>query len=124
MIGTVQPDVMAAFYEKVFQKKPDMSEGGWSGWSVGSSFFTVGHHSKMEGKSKDPGRVMFNLETAEVKEEFERISKIEGVEIIKEPYGMTESGESSSDDDAMWIATFADPDGNYFQLMSPWEEEK
>jgi len=20
-----------------------------------------------------------------------------------------------------WIATFADPDGNYFQLMSPWE---
>jgi predicted enzyme related to lactoylglutathione lyase len=22
-----------------------------------------------------------------------------------------------------WIATFADPDGNYFQLMTPWEEE-
>jgi predicted lactoylglutathione lyase len=23
----------------------------------------------------------------------------------------------------MWIATFADPDGNYFQLMSPWEKD-
>ncbi len=22
------------------------------------------------------------------------------------------------------IATFADPDGNYFQLMSPWDMEK
>lgn len=20
-----------------------------------------------------------------------------------------------------WIATFSDPDGNYFQLMTPWE---
>jgi len=23
-----------------------------------------------------------------------------------------------------WIATFADPDGNYFQLVSPMEPEK
>lgn len=122
MIGTMQPKEMAEFYEQVFQKKPDMKDGEWSGWSVGASFFTVGHHSKMEGKSKEAGRVMFNLETAEVKEEFERISKIEGIEVVKEPYGMTEDGEPSSDDDAMWIATFADPDGNYFQLMSPWKE--
>lgn len=122
MMGTMQPDVMSAFYEKVFGKKPDMKDGEWSGWSVGASFFSVGHHSKMEGQAKDPGRVMFNLETKDVKEEFDRIKGIEGAEVIKEPYGMTESGEASSDDDAMWIATFADPDGNYFQLMSPWKE--
>lgn len=112
MIGTMQPKVLADFYNQVFDKKPDMEEGGWSGWSVGNTFFTVGEHSKMGGKTKDPGRVMFNLETKEVKEEFERIKKIDGAEVIKEPYQMEEA----------WIATLADPDGNYFQLMTPWEK--
>jgi predicted enzyme related to lactoylglutathione lyase len=32
--------------------------------------------------------------------------------VVKEPYELQ----------GMWIATFADPDGNYFQLTSPWEE--
>ncbi len=108
----MQPKVMAAFYEKVFDKKPDMSEGGWSGWSVGSAFFSVGEHSEMKGQAKDPGRVMFNLETKEVKEEFERI-KASGATVIKELYEMGGG----------WIATFADPDGNYFQIMTPWDNK-
>ena len=116
MIGTMQPKVLTEFYEKVFQKKPDMIDEGGSGWQVGACFFGIGHHSKMEGMTRDPGRVMFNLETTEVKEEFERI-KAFGAAVIKEPYEM-EGYEG------MWIATFADPDGNYFQLMSPWEENK
>ncbi len=37
--------------------------------------------------------------------------KAAGAVVIKEPYEMQ----------GMWIATLADPDGNYFQLMSPWE---
>ena len=52
MVGTMQPKVMIEFYEKVFDKKPDMTEGEWAGWQVGATFFGVGHHSKMEGKSK------------------------------------------------------------------------
>ncbi len=113
MIGTTQPKVMADFYEKVFAKKPDMVEDAWAGWQVGVTFFGVGSHSKMEGMSKEPGRVMFNLETADVKEEFNRIKEL-GATVIKEPYEMGPT----------WIATFADPDGNYFQLMAPWEESK
>jgi predicted enzyme related to lactoylglutathione lyase len=111
MVGTMQPKEMSEFYKKIFDKAPDMSEGGWSGWLVGSTFFNVGEHSEMNGKTKDPGRVMFNLETKEVKEEFERIKKA-GATVIKEPYEMG----------GAWIATFADPDGNYFQLMTPWEK--
>jgi predicted enzyme related to lactoylglutathione lyase len=111
MVGSMQPKVMAEFYEKVFEKKPDMVDGDWSGWQVGASFFGVGEHTEMKGKAKEGGRVMFNLETKDVKGEFERISKIKGVEVVKEPYDLQ----------GMWIATFADPDGNYFQLMSPWE---
>lgn len=110
MVGTKQPKEMAEFYEKVFNKKPDMVEGEWAGWQVGSAFFSVGEHSEMGGKAKDPGRIMFNLETKEVKEEFERIKAV-GATVIKEPYDMG----------GAWIATLADPDGNYFQLMTPWE---
>ncbi len=113
MVGSMQPKAMADFYESVFEKKPDMKEGEWAGWQVGSSFFSVGEHSEMSGKAKDPGRVMFNLETKQVKEEFERIKAIHGAVVIKEPYEMQ----------GMWIATIADPDGNYFQLMSPWENK-
>ncbi len=55
--------------------------------------------------------MIFSLETSEVQQEFDRIKNIDGVTVIKEPYEMA----------TMWIATFADPDGNYFQLMSPWQ---
>ena len=110
MIGTAQPKALAQFYEKVLNKKPDMTEGNWSGWQDGKTFFSVGEHSEVKGKAKEPQRVIFNFETKEVKEEFERIKKA-GATVIKEPYEMQ----------GMWIATFADPDGNYFQLMTPWE---
>lgn len=110
----MQPKEMAKFYEAVIGKPADMEEGGWYGWSVGSAFFSVGEHSEMGGEAKDPGRVMFNFETKEVKEEFERISKIEGVKVVKEPYEMGGG----------MIATLADPEGNYFQLVTPWESEK
>ena len=112
-IGSMQVSVLAEFYEKVFQKKADMEEGGYYGWQVGSGFLTVGEHSKAEGKSKDPVRVILNFETKEVKEEFERIKEL-GAEVIAEPYEMG----------GAWIATLADPDGNYFQLMTPWESPK
>jgi predicted enzyme related to lactoylglutathione lyase len=113
MIGTMQTKEMAEFYEKVFERKPDMFENNYYGWQVGECFFTIGEHSEMGGKSKDSGRVMFNLETPDVKKEFERIKEL-GAEVVKEAY---EVGEN------MWIATFADLDGNYFQLMTPWGED-
>lgn len=113
MIGTMQVKQMAEFYEKVFGRPADMIDGGFHGWAVGDGFITVGEHSEMGGMSKDPARVMFNFETTEVKEEFDRIVAA-GATVIKAPYEMS----------GAWIATLADPDGNYFQLMTPWEPEK
>ncbi len=106
----MQPKVLAEFYEKVFQKPTDMQDGDWYGWQVGGVFFSVGEHSKAKGQSKNPERIIFNFETKEVKKEFERIKKL-GATVIKEPYEMGGG----------LIATFADPDGNYFQLMTPWD---
>ncbi len=110
MIGTKQSKALATFYEKVIGKPADMvdSENGFYGWQVGSAYLSVLEHSEMGGNTKDPGRVMLNFETSQVKEEFERIKALGGV-VIKAPY---EIGGG-------WIATLADPDGNYFQLVSP-----
>ena len=116
MIGTHQPKELAQFYEKVFDKAPDMQDGTWSGWQVGNCFFNIGEHSEVKGKAKEPQRIILNLETKDVEEEFKRIKKIENAKVIKAPYNPGEA-------ERMSIATFADPDGNYFQLMSPWEEE-
>jgi len=110
MLGTKQPKELANFYEKVIGKPADMvdSENGFYGWQVGSAYLSVLEHSEMGGNAKDPGRVMLNFETSQVKEEFERIKSLGGV-VIKAPY---EIGGG-------WIATLADLDGNYFQLVSP-----
>ena len=110
MIGTKQPKVLATFYEKVLGKPAEMvdQENGFFGWQVGSSYFSVLDHSEMGGKTKDPGRVMMNFETTQVKEEFERM-KAAGAIVIRAPYEMGGG----------WIATLADPDGNYFQLVTP-----
>ena len=110
MIGTKQPAALAAFYEKVLAKPADMvdPDNGFWGWQAGGAFLSILEHSAMGGSTKDPGRVMLNFETPQVKEEFERIKALGG-EVIRAPYEM-EGG---------WIATLADPDGNYFQLVSP-----
>lgn len=110
MIGTKQPGVLAAFYEKVLGQPAGMvdEKNGFWGWQVGNTYLSVLDHSEMGGSTKDPGRIMFNFETTQVKVEFERI-KAAGAKVIKAPYEMGGG----------WIATLADPDGNYFQLVTP-----
>jgi predicted enzyme related to lactoylglutathione lyase len=112
IIGTKQLKILSVFYEKVLGKPADMvdNDNGFLGWQVGGTYLGVLEHSEMGGKTKDPGRVMLNFETTQVKEEFERIKAI-GASVIKEPGEMGQG----------LIATLADPDGNYFQLMTPME---
>ena len=63
-------------------KKADMEEeGGWYGWLVGKTFFSIGNHSEVKGKSSEPQRIIVNLETDDVKGHFERIKEA-GAEVI------------------------------------------
>ncbi len=110
MIGSNKPDQLAAFYEKVLGKPADYADKGWFGFQIGSTFVSIGEHSEVKESALEPQRIMFNFETADVSAEFERIKAL-GATVIKEPYEM-EGG---------MIATFADVDGNYFQLMLPWK---
>lgn len=109
MINTGNLEQMKSFYKQVFGS--EMDEMG--GWLVGGTYLGLMEHSEVSGKNDKVSRIMFNLESEDVQNEFERISKIEGVEVIKEPYQM-EGWDG-------WIATLSDPDGNYFQLISPWD---
>jgi predicted enzyme related to lactoylglutathione lyase len=114
MIGTANLEQMGEFYTKILgDPNPEMSDDSGKGWQVEDFFFGIGRHSEVSGENKEPARVIFNFETKEIQEEYERI-KATGAKVVKELYEM--DGMKG-----MWIATFADPDGNYFQLMSPWE---
>jgi predicted enzyme related to lactoylglutathione lyase len=113
MIGSQDAPRLAAYYTKLFGK-PNFESEGFSGWQIGSGFLTLGPHDGVTGKSEQPGRVMWNIETPDVKGEFDRMRDA-GAVVVQEPY--TPEGVSDG-----WIATLSDPDGNYFQLMSPMEE--
>jgi predicted enzyme related to lactoylglutathione lyase len=110
MIGSTNAKALKEFYERVFGRPADWSEEGWSGWKFDSTFVTIGEHSQVQGRAKEPQRVIVNLETEDVKGEFQRIKGLGG-QVVKDPYELEGS----------WIATLADPDGNYFQVMSPWK---
>ena len=110
LIGSEDPKRLVDYYSKLFGA-PTMAEGGYTGWQLGTGFFTVGPHSEVHGKNPQPGRLIWNIESADVKADFERF-KAAGATVIAEPYGFEGSSDAS-------IATLADPDDNYFQLMSP-----
>jgi len=113
LIGSEDPQRLVDYYTKVLGE-PVMSDGGYTGWQIGSGFVAVGPHSEVHGRNQHPGRLIWNIETEDVKGEFERM-KAAGAIVVREPY----------DFEGMpgWIATLADPDDNYFQLMSPFEPE-
>ena len=112
LIGSEQPERLAEYYTKLFGE-PTWNEGGYVGWLVGSGGLTVGPHDQVHGPNAEPGRVIWNLASPDVRGDVERL-KAAGATVVQEPY--TPDGVDASDE--MLIATFADPDGNYFQVMS------
>jgi predicted enzyme related to lactoylglutathione lyase len=112
LIGSEDPQRLVDYYTKLFGK-PAMADGGYTGWQIGSGFFAVGSHDEVKGKNAHPGRIIWNIETPDVKGEFAKFKEA-GAIVVREPY----SFEGYPD---MWIATLADPDDNYFQLTTPME---
>jgi predicted enzyme related to lactoylglutathione lyase len=111
LIGSEDPLRLAAYYSKLFGE-PGWNEGGYVGWQIGDGAVTVGPHDQVRGENAEPGRMIWNVETADVKAEFDRLVAA-GATVVAEPY------TAGGGDMEAWICTFADPDGNYFQLMSP-----
>jgi predicted enzyme related to lactoylglutathione lyase len=110
LIGSEDPKRLAEYYTKLFGA-PAWDEGGYVGWMIGSGAVSVGPHDQVHGKNAAPGRIIWNIESTDVKGDFDRL-KAAGATVIREPYGFEGAPDA-------WIATFADPDDNYFQLTSP-----
>lgn len=112
LIGSDDPQRLVDYYTKLFGE-PTMSEGGYTGWLIGRGFVTVGPHSEVHGRNAQPGRIIWNIETPDVQEQFDRLVAA-GAIVVREPYGFEEQPGAL-------IATFSDPDDNYFQLLSPMD---
>jgi predicted enzyme related to lactoylglutathione lyase len=113
LIGSEDPQRLVEYYSSLFGK-PAMEEGGYAGWQIGTGFIAVGPHDEVHGNNGQPGRLLWNVESADVPGDFARF-KAAGAIVVRDPYNPAGPGG-----DGMLIATFADPDDNYFQLQSPW----
>lgn len=114
MLGTEDSKKLADFYTKILGD-PGWQQDEWYGFDVDGCNLMIGPHSEVKGQSLTPARIIINFEVEDVQNEFNRIKDI-GAIVVAEPYQ-----PSQKDNSDMWLATFADPDGNYFQLASPWK---
>jgi predicted enzyme related to lactoylglutathione lyase len=110
LIGSDDPARLVEYYTRLLGE-PTMSDESYTGWQIGSGNVAIGAHSEVHGRNAHPGRIIWNIESTDVRADFERFVAA-GAIVIAEPYGF----EGFPD---MLIATLTDPDDNYFQLMSP-----
>jgi predicted enzyme related to lactoylglutathione lyase len=113
LIGSEDPQRLADYYSRLFGA-PVFAGSGYSSWRIGSGGITVGPHDQVKGKNGTPGRLIWNIESEDVKGDYARLVAA-GALVVREPYEFADGGQTA------WIATFADPDDNYFQLTSPFE---
>jgi predicted enzyme related to lactoylglutathione lyase len=114
LIGSEDPKRLVDYYSRLFGK-PAFEDSDYSGWQIGTGFITVGPHDEVTGQNAHPGRLLWNIESADVQGDFDRL-KAAGAMVVREPYNPGDPGGPD-----MLIATFSDPDDNYFQLMSPMQ---
>lgn len=113
LLSTEDPKKLAEFYRDVVGleiKEEYEGEGGVMGYEMdvksGSGLF-INAHDKVKGKNKEPERIIINLEVDDIEKE-SAILKEKKAKQIQEVYHVEGYG---------LIATFEDPDGNYFQFV-------
>ncbi|HVZ12588.1 MAG TPA: VOC family protein [Patescibacteria group bacterium] len=113
LIGSSNAAKLAEFYREVVGLKQtmefEMGENGESGFSfqVGDQSLAILDHSEVVGKNKAPGRLIINFEVSDIEKEVARLER-QDVKKQQDIYHVEGYG---------LIATFIDPDGNYFQVV-------
>jgi predicted enzyme related to lactoylglutathione lyase len=115
LIGSEDPKRMVDYYTRLFGA-PQMDDGGYAGWQIGSGWISIGPHSEVHGQSPEPGRILLNFESTDVQADFDRLVAA-GAMVVREPYRFDDWPPDTL------VATLSDPDGNYFQLVSPMGPE-
>lgn len=80
---------------------------GWGASDARAPRLTITVHSQVDGRTRDPLRVMINLEVRDIASVHARLVE-RGVRFVRPPEREHFGG---------WVATFEDPDGNLVQLL-------
>ena len=72
LIGSENRGRLAEYYTKLFGE-PAMLDGTYSGWKIGDGFDAVGPHDEVKGPNAQPGRIIWNIESDDVKGDFARL---------------------------------------------------
>lgn len=113
LLSSESAQKLAKFYSEVVGLKQgevwEMGDKGEEGYEfkAGKVGIYIMDHSKVKGKSIQAERVMFNLEVSDIEKEVKRMKKAKA-KVVADIYHMQGYG---------YIATFEDPDGNYFQFV-------
>ena len=110
-INTDRPKALGDFYQQLFNVEPAWQSEDIRGFMFGEFRLEVAKHDAVSGKNTQPERIFFDIMVDNVRAEFDRIVGL-GAKVIQEPY------DFADEDMKMVIATLADLDGNYFQLVS------
>lgn len=115
MLNSEDPKKLADFYTKILGK-PGWEQDNMYGYGdTGSNLMIMGH-SDVKGQNDMPARIMLSFAVDDTQKAFDEV-KAAGGKVIAEPY------QPDKDNNAkVWLATLADPDGNYIQLSTPWEK--
>jgi predicted enzyme related to lactoylglutathione lyase len=116
MIGSENTKPLGDFYTKIFGK-PGWQQDDWYGFDIGGGSLMIGPHSEVKGKSNEPARIMIVVLSDDVRKDFSQLKDL-GAEVVAEPY---QPNDKEMPD--IWLATVADPDGNYLQLTTPWGDK-
>jgi predicted enzyme related to lactoylglutathione lyase len=114
LLGSSNAKKLADFYEKTvgltltneFEMGEDNEQGFEFASKNGPGLYIM-DHSEVKGKNAGPERLILNFEVDDIEKEVARLKK-ENVKVKQDIYHLEGYG---------YIATFVDPDGNFFQLV-------
>jgi predicted enzyme related to lactoylglutathione lyase len=102
LVGSSNVEAMKEWYRNAFGAK----ENEMGAFELGPVQFFVEEHSEVSGNTKEPARVIINLDTDDCRAVEARLREL-GVTWVREveqmPFGL--------------IGTVSDPDGNYVQII-------
>jgi predicted enzyme related to lactoylglutathione lyase len=107
IIWTNNLDRLLAFYRGTLGLEPHSVRPDFVVFKWGEMRLSLGIHSRVEGRTKEPDRVMVNLGVEDIHEVHDSL-RSRGVRFSRSPEKEHWGG---------WVATFSDPDGNTLQLL-------
>ena len=114
LLSSQNAQKLADFYAKTVGLKLtneyEMGENNEKGFEFtikGRAGLYIMDHSQVKGRNKNPAQIIINIEVDDIEKEVARLKKGK-VKVKQDIYHLEGYG---------YIATFIDPDGNFFQLV-------